>query len=199
MPKQTAIKLFPGRASRVFLTRMVRAPRRTGAIAPSSRFLARAMAAEVEVHRAGHVIELGAGNGVVTKALLAAGIKPERLIVVELDRRLCKELREHFPDVRVVHGDAAKLDELLAEHHVHQVNAIVSSLPLLAFPKPLYAEVVSKMSEALGQEGLLVQFTYSPVSPITGGLMKKTHLTGHKTRRIWLNVPPASVWRFTRA
>jgi len=77
----------------VFFGRWLRAPHRIGAVAPSSRFLARAMATQVDLRRPGPVIELGGGTGSVTKALLEAGLPVERLIVVERDVRLYKMLR----------------------------------------------------------------------------------------------------------
>src|SRR5437762_12621258 len=90
----------------IFFTRWLRPPHRIGAVAPSSRFLARAMAKQVDIRGPDMVIELGGGTGSVTKALLDAGVPAERLIVVERDARLYKMLRRRFPQLRVVLGDA---------------------------------------------------------------------------------------------
>ena len=45
-------------------------PRSVGAIAPSGRQLARAMAAQVDPALPGSVVELGPGTGVITRALI---------------------------------------------------------------------------------------------------------------------------------
>src|SRR5712691_1725852 len=67
----------------IFFGRWLKAPHHIGAVAPSSRFLARAMATQVDLRRLEPVIELGGGTGSVTKALLEAGLPVDRLVVVE--------------------------------------------------------------------------------------------------------------------
>ncbi len=59
----------------LFLKRWLRRPFATGAVVPSGRLLAEAMAKATRTvidGRPGHIVELGAGTGEVTKALLAA-------------------------------------------------------------------------------------------------------------------------------
>ncbi|HEX7970510.1 MAG TPA: rRNA adenine N-6-methyltransferase family protein, partial [Stellaceae bacterium] len=151
----------PGQAEvRLFLTRWLKAPHRIGAVAPSSRFLARAMAREVDVRQAALVVELGGGTGSITRALLEAGLAPERLVVVERDERLYRLLRTRFPSVRVVQGDAAQLVALLRPLGITAAATVVSSLPLLSMPKRLRRHIVEQCFALLGERGRLVQFTY---------------------------------------
>src|SRR5262252_3352119 len=93
----------------LFLKRWLRRPLAMGAVVPSGRLLAEAIARtamrEIE-GRDGHVVELGAGTGEVTKALLAGGIAPDRLALVERDPEFAKFLRSHFPGPKIVEGDA---------------------------------------------------------------------------------------------
>src|SRR5215813_985800 len=105
----------------LFLKRWLRRPFAIGAVVPSGRLLAEAMAEATLANldgRDGHVVELGAGTGEVTKALLAKGIAPERLAVVERDPELSLFLRRHFAGPRIIEGDAAKLPRLLADHGI---------------------------------------------------------------------------------
>lgn len=185
-------------ARRAFWGAWIRSPRTVGAIAPSGPFLSRAMARQVDAHHAGTVVEIGAGGGAVTRALLEAGVKPERLLVIERDRRLCALLKRHFPQASIVHGDAAELASLLAEHRVHKVSAIVSSLPLLALPKPVCEAIVKAMLHALEPGAPLIQFTYSIHSPISRRLLKRHRAEGRRARWVALNFPPAMVWRYER-
>src|SRR3954468_2931891 len=86
-------------ATALFLKRWLRGPLAMGAVVPSGRLLAEALALTAlgeMAGRDGHVIELGAGTGEVTKALLAAGIPPARLALVERDPELAAFLRRHF-------------------------------------------------------------------------------------------------------
>src|SRR5258708_5267818 len=85
----------------VFLARWLRAPHKIGALTPASRYLARAMADQVAPDQ-GLVIELGAGTGNVTQALLDAGLPPDRLIVVERDPAFYILLKQRFPFLKIL-------------------------------------------------------------------------------------------------
>ncbi|MGH8513616.1 MAG: class I SAM-dependent methyltransferase, partial [Gammaproteobacteria bacterium] len=79
-------------------------PAVAGAVSPSGRSLARMMARYVDPHKGGPVVELGPGTGAITEALLARGIAPGRLFLVEFDPGFCKLLRRRFPGVHVIKG-----------------------------------------------------------------------------------------------
>jgi phosphatidylethanolamine/phosphatidyl-N-methylethanolamine N-methyltransferase len=185
----------------LFLKRWLRRPLAMGAVMPSGRLLAAAMAKATKAAlegRPGHVVELGAGTGEVTKALLAAGIAPERLALIERDPELAIFLRRHFPGPRIIEGDASRLPRLLADHDVSSVAAVVSSLPLLSLPAGIVNGIVGGVFEALPRGGALVQFTYGPTPPVPRALRERLQLDGVHGKRIWRNVPPAVVWTFTR-
>ncbi|HTS89040.1 MAG TPA: 16S rRNA (adenine(1518)-N(6)/adenine(1519)-N(6))-dimethyltransferase RsmA [Gemmatimonadales bacterium] len=58
------------------------------------------------------VLEIGPGPGGLTRELAAqgAGAGPARLVVIEKDRDMVPGLREQFPRVSVIEGDALELD-----------------------------------------------------------------------------------------
>jgi phosphatidylethanolamine/phosphatidyl-N-methylethanolamine N-methyltransferase len=179
----------------VFLGRWLKAPHRIGALAPSSRYLGRAMARQIDIRHSRLVIELGGGTGSITRALLAAGLAPEKLIVVESDDKLHRLLSERFPQLRVVHGDAAHLVQLLRPLGISAVSAIVSSLPLLSMPKRLRHRIVEQSFALLGERGTLVQFTYGIASPLPE---REFPVAGKVMTLVWRNIPPAFVWRYQR-
>jgi phosphatidylethanolamine/phosphatidyl-N-methylethanolamine N-methyltransferase len=178
-----------------FIGSMLRHPRRIGAVAPSSRSLARLMSRGVELRPGGIVLEIGAGTGVVTEALLDAGVPPEKLFVVELDQRLHEYLTLRFPGVTVLHGDAATVDNLLPAEYVGKVSTVVSSLPVRAMSFDLQRRIVEATFKSLEPSGVFIQFTYPPLSPLP---TKELGLAAEKRGRIWLNLPPAAVWHFRR-
>jgi phosphatidylethanolamine/phosphatidyl-N-methylethanolamine N-methyltransferase len=180
----------------IFFTRWLKAPHHIGAVAPSSRFLARAMATQVDLRRAEPVIELGGGTGSVTKALLEAGLPVDRLIVVERDVRLYKMLRRRFPQLRIVLGDARHLVDLLHPLGIDAVSAVVSSLPLVAMPKMMRRQIIDQSFALLGEAGRFIQYTYSLTSPLA---RREFGLRGRVAARVWLNFPPASVWNYRLA
>ena len=60
-----------------FLKSLVAAPRLTGAVAPSGRALARAMATATGLPSHGLIVELGPGTGPVTRSLIEVGVDPQ--------------------------------------------------------------------------------------------------------------------------
>lgn len=185
----------------LFLKRWLRQPLAMGAVMPSGPLLTRALAltAVREMQgRDGHVVELGAGTGEVTKALLAAGIAPQRLALVERDPELVAFLRRHFRGPGIIEGDAARLPKLLAAEGMTNVATVVSGLPLLSLPAEVVTGIVHGVFDALPRGAALVQFTYGPAPPIPKPLRESLHLVGAHGRRIWRNVPPAVVWTFRR-
>jgi len=185
----------------LFLKRWLRRPLAMGAVVPSGRLLGAAMARatlDAIADHDGHVIELGAGTGHVTKALLSAGIPAARLALVERDPELAAFLRRHFPGPTVIEGDAARLPRLLSANGIDSIAAVVSSLPLLSLPAEVVAGIVHGVFESLPRGGVLVQFTYGPSPPVPRALRERLHLQASSGPRIWRNVPPAVVWTFTR-
>ena len=74
--------------SRLILKLWLKNPMKIGTVAPSSPELASAMARQIPPGVAqgdGYVVELGGGTGPVTRAILKAGVPPDRLIVLERD------------------------------------------------------------------------------------------------------------------
>ena len=71
------------------------------------------MARCVDPDTPGPVIELGSGTGAVTKALVARGIEPSRLVLVEFNPSFCRLLRTRYPEATVIQGDAYRIEHLL--------------------------------------------------------------------------------------
>jgi phospholipid N-methyltransferase len=172
----------------VFARELLHQPSAVGAIWPSSRRLAASMAARVPRHRDGLVVELGAGTGAVTRALLKRGIAPRRLVVIDKSLPFVRHLRARFPSVRVLQGDAARLSELLPEGQ--PIDAIVSSLPLRSLPAKDAAAIVAQWARLLPTGATVIQFTYAlgarVRSPLPGFLERTSDI-------VWANLPPARV------
>jgi phosphatidylethanolamine/phosphatidyl-N-methylethanolamine N-methyltransferase len=180
----------------LFLSRWIRAPLRIGALAPSSPHLGREMARAIDARGAEMVIELGGGTGRITRALLDAGVAPERLVVIENDDKLASLLRVRFPQLRIVKGDARDLRDLLRPFGIVSASAVVSGLPILSMPPETQRRIVGQAFELMGENGTFVQFTYGPVSPVMASA--RHGLIAEVTGRVWRNFPPASVWRYRR-
>lgn len=174
---------------RLFIKVLRSGPQAVGAACPSSRRLADYMAAQAVRADDGYIVELGGGTGVVTAALLAHGLDPRRLIVVEKSSLLSAHLRGRFPHITVLEGDAAQLATLLGQR-AKRVSAVVSSLPLKSLPKTTVRRIGRELETILPKGATFIQFTYSLRCQAIDWAQDLTCL---HSRTIWRNLPPARV------
>jgi len=175
----------------MFMREWLKSPRAMGTICPSSANLAQAMAAKVCREKSGLVIELGAGTGCVTAALLNSGVAPERLLVIERSESMVALLRRKFPHIAIVHGDAAFLSTFIPVGK--EVDCIVSSLPFASLDRSTRDKIISEMKKSL-TDGNILQFTYMPGS---GHILARSGFTCVSITTVWKNIPPARVMEFT--
>jgi phosphatidylethanolamine/phosphatidyl-N-methylethanolamine N-methyltransferase len=174
-----------------FIRSWIEKPISTGAVMPSSRVLARAMARYVDPQSNGPVIELGPGTGPVTQALVRQGIDPARLILVEFNPDFCRLLRTRYPAATVVQGDAYRLRRLLESYVDEPAAAVVSGLPLVTKPLRTRLRLISDAMTLLAIGAPFVQFTYAMLPPIP---KEFSGVRAEASELIWMNLPPARVW-----
>jgi phosphatidylethanolamine/phosphatidyl-N-methylethanolamine N-methyltransferase len=181
----------------LFFGQMFRGWRPIGAIAPSGSVLARTIAEGIDEAGDGQVIvELGPGTGVITRELVRR-FPQARIVAVEVNEAFAAHLAEEFPSVTVVTGCASELDRHLADLGLDSkdVAGVASGLPLLALPGDFPQRILASIAGILPPGRPYVQFTYSRLA------WKRFVVEGfqpHSSRRVWRNVPPATVLKFTR-
>jgi phosphatidylethanolamine/phosphatidyl-N-methylethanolamine N-methyltransferase len=182
-----------------FIKSWLENPLAMGAVSPSGRKLATALADQVDPADGGPVIELGPGTGPVTQALLRRGVDPRKLILIEYDAEFCKLLARRFPTARVVHGDAYALAATVGPLLDAPAAAIVSSLPLLTRPESDRIALMEAAFDLLGEGKPFIQFTYGVLSPIARGHGATSRpFTAQASPPVWMNLPPARVWVYRR-
>jgi phosphatidylethanolamine/phosphatidyl-N-methylethanolamine N-methyltransferase len=178
-----------------FFRNWIKNPLAIGAFAPSGRLLARRMAAGLD-ERA-RVIELGAGTGTVTQALLDAGVRPENLFLLERDQHFLEILARRFPGCPLIAGDALHLAEHFADS-LGSFDYVISGLPLLLFTPAQRRHVIRQVFEVLKPSGVLHQFTYGGRCPLDRELRNELGIEPALIGFAALNLPPAFVYRFAR-
>mgnify|MGYP001016973656 CR=1 FL=1 len=108
---------------------------------------------------------------------------------------LASHLRQRFPQLRVIQGDAAQLTQLLGHDRTHGISSIVSSLPLRSLHPATTRAVAQQFETLLEPGGLLVQFTYDLRGTHTRLLLGFRRLS---SKIVWGNLPPARVETFER-
>jgi len=179
----------------LFLRQLMKNPKSLGALFPSSNMLANFITSHVDLVADYLIVEIGAGTGRFTQALLRAGVTPDKLVIVELDPAMCVFLRKNFPNVMVVEGDAKDLKNLLPAQVVGSVTTIISGIPMINLSADEQVGVAEACFSILSETGSLLQFTYGPMSPLSS---KKLGLRKKRLGHIFLNIPPAVVWRYWR-
>lgn len=178
-----------------FFREWIREPGAVGAIAPTGKAAARAMAACVPLDSDLPVLELGPGTGAITEAILERGIEPQRLVSVEYSKEFYNYLKARFPGVNFINGDAFNLAETLKDTPWQRFRAVVSGIPLLNVPKPERTKLI-RDALALAEPGApFIQISYGPKPPaaVLGG-----EFSVRTTDWVVKNVPPARVFIYRR-
>ncbi len=178
----------------LFMGQLLRKPHQVVALAPSSKGLCAEMAAGLDPN-GGPVVELGAGTGNITQAIIDAGIAPEQCHSIEMNPEFCERLRTRFPGLNVYQMSAGDCGDLPVEG----AQAVVSGLPLLSMPTQLQRDILAGFTKLVRPGAAFVQFTYGPKPPVTAIVREELGLQWRKSGKIWWNMPPARVYRFTHS
>jgi phosphatidylethanolamine/phosphatidyl-N-methylethanolamine N-methyltransferase len=177
-----------------FLRALIARPKNIGAIFPSSPALAEAIAREIAPN-AGPVLEIGPGTGVVTEAILARGVAPERLTLLEYDEDMAQHLAARYPKARVFQGDAFDLDATLGPVNGSPFAAIVSGIPLLNHAMSRRQAFMAELASRMMPGAPLIQFSYGAQAPV----VPPPGYTVTRTASVLANIPPAKVWVYRKS
>jgi phosphatidylethanolamine/phosphatidyl-N-methylethanolamine N-methyltransferase len=179
----------------LFFRRWLTNPLQMGSVVPSSAALCKRLVRQTRRAPDEAVLELGAGTGVVSRALLASGVPADRLFVVEIAPSMAAHLRSVLPGARVIEGDASRLTELIPQEWHGRIGTVICGIPLLLLPFAEQRRFIAAMQAVAPGRGFL-HFSYCVTSPIS---TSRHGLTGRREAWTPLNFPPASVWRYTPA
>lgn len=180
-----------------FLLQYVAKPRATGAVLPSSKYLARKMVAGADFGRAGCIVEYGPGTGVFTDEILRRRKPGARVLLLEKNPGFAAGLQKKYGGVEnlAVVGDSAENVGLqLRAHSMPPADCIFSGLPFASLPRAVSEKILEATVRHLADGGVFVTFQYS--------LFFLDFISGYfgdfsKTRE-FRNFPPAYVLRFEK-
>lgn len=202
-----------------FLREAIRDFRTTGAVAPSSPNLARAMTRSL-AGAAGprRILEVGPGTGAFTRAVLAQLRDGDTYDIVEINAAFCAQLertmlnayRASHPKVQVaLHRSPIEDADVSGDY-----DFVVCGLPFNNFPPALVRGIFRRIFALMRTGGELTYFEYAGVrvmkSPIVGSagrrrirshdLMTRRHARAHSQSRELVigNLPPAFAIRIVK-
>jgi phosphatidylethanolamine/phosphatidyl-N-methylethanolamine N-methyltransferase len=177
----------------MFFRRWLANPLQMGSVVPSSPALCRRVARQIRRGPGEAVIELGAGTGVISRALLAAGVPAEQLFVLEIVPAMAGHLRRILPGVGVIEGDARFLPDLIPSSWHGRIGSVVCGIPLVLLPLAEQRRFIDSIEAVAPGRGFL-HYSYCVTSPLP---WRKHRLAAEREAWTPLNFPPASVWRYT--
>jgi len=186
-----------------FLQVLFRAPARTGAVAPSSVHLARAMVKGLTLGPGQTVVEFGPGTGALTSEIRRILPSPSSYLGVEIEPRFADLLRRRFPGLHVVEGSAEEAPRFVAEAGCAQVKAVICGLPFATLPAGVQDGVVRALDVLVGPGAQFRTFQYIhayPLPPAVRFRHRMRELFGPHTREATVvrNLPPAYVLSWSR-
>jgi len=108
------------------------------------------------------LVELGAGDGVVTKHILRRMEKDTILLCFEVNPEFCKQLHQINDSRLVVIEDSAEnLEKYLQQHNFKEVDSVISAIPFVSLPDELGLSIIGECEKFLKKGGLFVQIHYS--------------------------------------
>jgi len=180
----------------------------TAAISPSSPQLVAAMLEPLPLAGARVVVELGAGTGVMTRALLSEMPPQSTLLVFEINQRFYNYLKAHFSDPRLVliHASAEHVDLELRQRGFTEVEAVLSSLGLGLMSERERQAIFERLVPFLSDRTVVTQYQYIHALQCKNGRLSRLDLRpllnryfgSVQSKLIWRNLPPAFVFACRR-
>ncbi len=143
----------------------------TGAIAPSSRFLARALTRPLRQRSVPRrVLEVGPGTGAVTRAIVRSLGPDDQFDLVEINPEFADLLRQRFandPNFQHV-ADRTTVHEVALQNFTADAtyDVVISGLPFNNFPSALVEELIDACLHHVSDQGSLSFFEYMFVRSI---------------------------------
>ncbi len=186
-----------------FIKECMSMPRSTGAIAPSSRFLARRMVCDIGLEQAETVIEYGPGTGSFTRAIKPLLKQGAHFFAVELNAGFVRSFVKRHPDVPVHQDTVCNIRAICDVRKVEQADCIVSGLPWSVFPDELQTEILDAMMTVLRPGGSFSTFAYVHGLLLPGARRFRSKLDHYFSQvtpssPVWLNLPPAICYACVR-
>jgi phosphatidylethanolamine/phosphatidyl-N-methylethanolamine N-methyltransferase len=186
-----------------FLREFISKPGITGAVIPSTGFLAKAMVEGLNLDTAEAVLEYGPGTGIFTDYIARKIGQTTKFVAIEINPKLAMLFKAQHPQITLVEDSVANVRTICDSQGIHSVDCIVSSLPWAAFSESTQMTLLDATMTVLRPGGKFVTFGYLHSLRISSGkrfaeILPKYFQAVSKSPAVWMNIPPAFVYRCTK-
>jgi len=179
---------------RIFIKEVISSIKNIGAIAPSSRFLAKNILKDIPFKDNQVILEFGPGNGAITKQILKRLPASSVLISLEINEQFfehCKSKFASYDNFKIYSHSAVEFDTVLKTLSLNKVDHLISSLPLAILPKQDLNDLFEKIPSHINDKGSFVQYQYS----LNKYSFLKRFFNTVKLDFTLVNIPPAFVYK----
>jgi phospholipid N-methyltransferase len=174
-----------------FFREAFRKGNKNGSITPSSIFLCRKMISEINFSEARCIVELGPGEGAITREILKRMAPHTQLFLFEMNKDYVDAfLQFNDPRVHTINDSAEFVSRYLKEYGIDKADYVISSLPLSLFPDELKDKILDESQKVLRPRGIYMQYMYFTDMAETF----KQRFQNVKRNFVPLNIPPAFVY-----
>jgi phosphatidylethanolamine/phosphatidyl-N-methylethanolamine N-methyltransferase len=186
-----------------FVAEFIQKPLATGSLVPSSSYLARTMVAHAGLSDADAVLEFGPGTGVVTSHILRELGPQSKFAAIEINPRLAAIFKSAFPDVPLFQDSVENVRAICDAMQLESVDCVISGLPWAFFSEDMQVALLDEMMRVLRPGGRFVTFGYLqslalPAAWRLASLLPNYFRIVSRSPIVWMNVPPAFVYRCRR-
>lgn len=173
-----------------FFQESIRNIKSVGTITQSSKHLISGMLRNINFKDSKLIVELGAGDGVITKHILNQMPADSTLLSFEINKSFIGQLKDIDDHRLVVIEDSAEhIGKYVQEHGYQKTDHILSALPLTLMPNNLKYKIVNACCDHMKTGGSYVQMHYS----LSQRRIYKNVFGNIDIQFIPLNIPPAFV------
>jgi phospholipid N-methyltransferase len=175
--------------------KLIRNFKTTGTVVPSSQVLIKRLLAPIDFESARCIVELGPGNGCVTRALLNRMDVDCLLVCFEVNSEFATHLRTfNDPRLHIYNACASSISDVMAELNIEELDHVVSSLPLALIDDHVVERILANVDSSLREGGHFLQYQYS----LNNYSALKPRFKDVKIRFTLRNMPPAFVYECTK-
>lgn len=163
-----------------------------GTVVRSGPAMCSRMTQYIDHHHDLAIVELGAGDGVITTYILEKMSPNAKLLVFEINPELCEVISKIKDDRMILVNDGAQYMEVyLQKHGIEQVDTIISAIPFVVLPDNLTKEILQTCKKVLKNGGFFIQMHYvKSIQKLYRSIFGNVH-----TSYVPLNIPPGYVFR----
>jgi phospholipid N-methyltransferase len=163
-----------------------------GTVSRSSQSMSRKMSEFIDTNHDVIIVELGAGDGVITKHILDKMSPKATLFVFEINPELCEMISKIKDERMILINDGAQYMQIhLEKHGFDHADHIISALPFTILPHALTKEILKISHQMLKKYGLFIQMHYSK----TKIDMYQSIFSKVVVSYVPLNIPPGYVFK----